>query len=174
MNRDEKKKQVERLREDLAQAQNVFVMNFQKVPVAEDFELRTQVRAAGGRYRVVKNTLAQRSGEGTPAEPIMKSLQGPTAVALTNDSPVALAKALAAYAKANPNFTFRAGIVEGRVVSLEELTGLALLPSKEELLAKVLYLIQSPARGIASVMQSVVRDIASVVDQAAKENKFKS
>ena len=174
MNREEKRKEVERLRGDLAQAQNVFVMNFQKVPVAEDFELRKQVRASGGRYRVVKNTLAQRGGEGTPAEPIMKSLQGPTAVALTNDSPVALAKALAAYAKANPNFTFRAGIVEGRVVSLEELTGLALLPSKEELLAKVLYLLQSPARGIASVMQSVVRDIASVVDQAARENKFKS
>ncbi len=174
MNREEKRKEVERLRGDLAQAQNVFVMNFQKVPVAEDFELRKQVRASGGQYRVVKNTLAQRGGEGTPAEPIMKSLQGPTAVALTNDSPVALAKALAAYAKANPNFTFRAGIVEGRVVSLEELTGLALLPSKEELLAKVLYLLQSPARGIASVMQSVVRDIASVVDQAARENKFKS
>lgn len=174
MNRDEKRKEVDRLREDLTRAQNVFVMNFQKVSVAEDFELRRQVRAAGGQYRVVKNTLARRGGAGTPAEPIMESLEGPTAVALTNDSPVALAKALAAYAKVNPDFTFRAGLVEGRVVSLEELTGLALLPSKEELLAKVLYLLQSPARGIASAMQSVVRNIASVVDQAAKENKFKS
>ena len=174
MNRDEKRKEVERLREVLAQAQNVFVMNFQKVPVAEDFELRKQVRAAGGQYRVVKNTLARRSGVGTPAEPIMKSLEGPTAVALTNDSPAALAKALTAYAKANPDFAFRAGMVEGRVVSLEELKGLALLPSKEELLAKVLYLLQSPARGVASAMQSVARGIASVMDQAAKENKFKS
>ncbi|MCZ6751965.1 MAG: 50S ribosomal protein L10, partial [Acidobacteria bacterium] len=93
MNRDEKKQEVERLQRDLAAAQNVFLMNFQKVPVAEDFELRKQVRAAGGRYRVVKNTLIRRGGKGTPAEPILGSLEGPTAMALTDDNPVALAKA---------------------------------------------------------------------------------
>ncbi len=149
-------------------------MNFQKVPVSEDFELRKQVRAAGGRYRVVKNTLILRGGKGTQAEPILGSLEGPTAMALTDDDPVALAKALTTYAKANPNFTFRAGIVEGRVVSLQEFTELALLPSRDELLAKVMYLVNAPARGIASAMQAVMRNVASVVDQAAKENKFKS
>ena len=174
MNRDDKKQEVERLQQDLAAAQNVFLMNFQKVPVAEDFELRKQVRAAGGQYRVVKNTLVRRGGKGTPTEPILESLEGPTAMALTDDNPVALAKALTTYAKANPNFTFRAGIVEGRVVSLQEFTELALLPSRDELLAKVMYLINAPARGIASTMQAVMRNIASVVDQAAKENKFKS
>jgi large subunit ribosomal protein L10 len=85
---------------------------------------------------------------------------------------VALAKVLSTYAKENPNFTFRAGWVEGRVISLAEFAVLALLPGKEELLAKVLYLLGSPARGIAVAMQSVTRGLVSVLDQAVKENKF--
>jgi large subunit ribosomal protein L10 len=174
LRRDEKKSEVERLKADLTQSGSVFVMNFQKITVAEDWDLRRQVRAAGGRYRVVKNRLAKLGAKGTPAEPVLKSLAGPTALALTAASPVALAKALTAYAKANPNFTFRAGLVEGRAVSLSEIAELALLPGKEELLAKVLYLIASPVRSIAVTMQAVVRNIASVIDQAVKENKFKS
>jgi large subunit ribosomal protein L10 len=99
-------------------------------------------------------------------------LQGPTALAITEASPVALAKALTVYAKANPKFTFRAGVVEGRVISLQDITAIAVLPSKEELLSKVMYLVVSPARGIATTMQAVTRNLASVLDQAVKENKF--
>ena len=173
MRRDQKHSEVERLKTDLINAGSVFVVNFQKITVTEDLELRRQVRAAGGRYRVVKNRLAVLGAKGTPAESIMKSLAGPTALALTAASPVGLAKALSAYAKANPNFTFRAGLVEGRAVSLGEIAELALLPGKEALLAKVLYLLASPARGVAATMQAVIRNIASVVDQAVKEGKFK-
>ena len=123
MNREEKEKAIERLRQELARANSVFVVSFEKIPVAADWELRKQVRAAGGQYRVVKNTLAARGGHGTPAEPLLQKLEGPTALALTETNPVALAKALSAYAKANPNFTFRAGVVEGRVVSLDQNLG---------------------------------------------------
>ncbi|MGH9786060.1 MAG: 50S ribosomal protein L10 [Terriglobia bacterium] len=172
MNRDEKAKEVEGLKADLEKANSVFVVNFEKIPVAADWELRRQVRAAGGRYRVVKNTLAELSAKGSPVEPVFRSLAGPSALALTEASPVALAKVLSTYAKENPNFTFRAGWVEGRVISLAEFAELALLPGKEELLAKVLYLLGSPARGIAVAMQSVIRNLASVLDQAVKENKF--
>jgi len=164
---------VERLKADLINAGSVFVVSFQKIPVSEDLELRRQVRAAGGRYRVVKNRLAVLGAKGTSAEPILKSLAGPTALALTAASPVGLAKALSAYAKANPNFTFRAGLVEGRAVSLSEIAELALLPGKEALLAKVLGLIASPARSVAVTMQAVIRNVASVIDQAVKEGKFK-
>jgi len=94
------------------------------------------------------------------------------ALASTETSPVALAKVLSTYAKENPDFTFRAGIVEGRVISLAEFAELALMPGKEELFSKVLYLIGSPARGIAVAMQSVIRGLAAVLDQAVKENKF--
>jgi len=172
VNRDEKSNEVERLKADLAKANSVFVVNFEKIPVAADWELRRQVKAAGGRYRVIKNTLAELSAKGGAVEPVLHSLAGATALALTEANPVALAKVLSTYAKENPNFTFRAGWVEGRVISLAQFAELALLPGKEELLAKVLYLLGSPARGIAVAMQSVMRNLASVLDQAVKENKF--
>lgn len=172
MKREDKIEEVQRLKADLERASTVFAMSFEKIPVAEDLELRRQVRAAGARYRVVKNTLAERSAQGTPAEQILKALAGPTSLALTEGSPVALAKALSAYAKANPNFTFRAGMVEGRVVSVPEIADLALLPNKEGLLAQVLYLIASPARSLAITIQAVTRNLASVIDQAVKEGKF--
>jgi len=172
LNREKKSKEVEQLQADLSKAGSVFVVNFTKIPVSADWELRRQVRAAGGRYRVVKNTLAELGGKGTPVEPILNKLAGPTALALTEANPVTLAKVLSAYAKENPNFTFRAGWVEGRVISLAEIAQLALLPGKEELLAKVLYLLSSPARGLAGAIQAVIRSIAAVLDQAVKENKF--
>lgn len=172
VNPEEKAKEVERLKTDLAKANSVFVVNFEKIPVAADWELRRQVKSAGGRYRVVKNTLAELAAKGSPVEPILHSLAGPTALALTETNPVALAKVLSVYAKENPNFVFRTGWVEGRVISLAEFAELALLPGKEELLAKVLYLLGSPARGIAVAMQSVMRSLAAVLDQAVKENKF--
>jgi len=173
LRRDQKQSEVERLKADLINAGSVFVVSFQKIPVSEDLELRRQVRAAGGRYRVVKNRLAVLGAKGTAAEPILKSLAGPTALALTAASPVGLAKALSAYAKANPNFTFRAGVVEGRAVSLSEIAELALLPGKEVLLAKVLGLIASPARAVVVTIQAVIHNIASVIDQAVKAGKFK-
>ena len=172
MNREEKQQEIERLREELAKALSVFVMGFEKIPVSEDWELRRQVRAAGGSYSVVKNTLAERGAQGTPPEALIKDLSGPTSLAVSQTNPVALAKALSAYAKANPNFTFRAGWVEGRVISLAEITALVQLPSREELLAKVMYLAGSPARGVASAMQSVISGLARALNQAVQENKF--
>ena len=172
MNREDKKKEVERLKSELGRAGSVFVMAFDKLKVSEDMELRHQIRTAGGRYCVIKNTLAELGSQGTPAAPVLKGLKGPTSLAITELSPVGLAKALTAYAKANPNFTFRAGVVEGRVISLRDISEIALLPSREELLAKVMYLLSSPARGIASTLQAVTRNLASVVDQAVKEGKF--
>lgn len=173
MDREEKAKEVARIREALEKATSLFVVNFQKVPVSQEWELRRQVQAAGGGYRVVKNTLTEIGAKGLPAEAILHSLAGPTALASTETNPVALAKVLSTYAKENPDFRFRAGIVEGRVISLTEFADLAVMPSKEELLSKVVYLAGSPARGIAGTMQSVIRGIASVLDQAVKEEKFR-
>jgi len=172
VNREEKAKEIEQLKQSIEKANSLFLVNFQKIPVSQDWELRRQIQAAGGRYRVIKNTLAELSAKGMPAEQVLSSLAGATAMASTETNPVALAKVLSAYAKENPDFTFRAGMVEGRVISLSDFTALAVLPGKEELLSKVLYLVNSPARGIAVAMQSVMRGIASVLDQAVKENKF--
>jgi large subunit ribosomal protein L10 len=140
--------------------------------VSQDYELRKQVRAAGGKYQVVKNTLAEIASEGTPAADALKGLAGPTAIAFTEGDPVSLAKVLTAYAKTNPSFTFKAGMVEGRVVAIKEIAELATLPSKEELISKLLFLLNAPAQQLATVVNAVSRNLAVVVDQAVKENKF--
>src|ERR1039458_2930536 len=142
----DKKKDVEALHQDLEQARNLFVTGYEKLKVGQDFELRKVVRAAGGKYRVVKNNLAEVASAGTPAEQVLKDLRGMTSVAYTASDPVALAKALTAYAKLNPTFTFKAGLVEGRVIDIKSIGDLAAMPSKEELFAKLLYVINAPAQ----------------------------
>jgi len=109
--KEDKQKDVEALRKDLAELQNLFVTGYEKLRVDQDFELRKTVRGAGGKYRVVKNNLAEKASEGTAEEQVLKGLRGMTSVAYTSNDPVALAKALTAYAKANPTFTFKAGLV---------------------------------------------------------------
>ena len=171
-NREQKRKEVEALRTDLEHVPNVLVSEFSKMSVAQEYELRKQVRTAGGRYRVVKNTVAALAARGTAAESALKNLVGPTALAYTEKDPVALAKVLVAYAKANPSFSFKAGVVEGRAVSIQEIGELATLPGREELVVGVLYMLNAPARGVASAVAAVARSLASVVDQAVEANKF--
>ncbi|SRR5258708_2037604 len=172
MHKDDKKKQLAELKETLAKSKGVIVSGFTGMTVSQDYELRKQVRAAGGKYRVVKNTLAEIASEGTPAEGALKGLSGPTALSFTEGDPVSLAKALTTYAKTNPAFVFKAGMVEGRVVAIHEIAQLATLPSKEELISKLLFLLNAPAQRLATVVNAVNRNLAVVVDQAVKENKF--
>jgi len=170
--KEDKQKDVEALRQDLERLQNLFVTGYEKLRVNQDFELRKVVRGAGAKYRVVKNNLAEKASEGTPAEQVLKGLRGMTSVAYTNNDPVALAKALTAYAKANPSFTFKAGIVEGRAIDVSEIAELAAMPSKDQIFAKLLYLINAPAQRLVTVMNAVGRNLAVVVDQGVKETKF--
>src|SRR5580700_1157615 len=148
----EKQKDMEALREKLAKAQNVFLTGFEKLTVAQDFELRKTIRGAGANYKVIKNRIGEKAGEGIPAGNLLKDLKGMCSLAYTSGDPVALAKALTAYAKANPSFTFKAGMVEGRVVDITGIQALATLPPKEEIYAKLLYLIQAPAQKLVSAM----------------------
>jgi len=170
--KDDKQKDIEALRQDLEQSRNLFVTGYEKLRVDQDFELRKTVRAAGGKYRVVKNNLAEKASEGTAAEQVLKGLRGMTSMAYTTNDPVALAKALTTYAKANPTFTFKAGMVEGRVIDIKAINDLANMPSKEEIFAKLLYLINAPAQRLVTAMNAVGRNLAVVVDQGVKENKF--
>ena len=170
----DKKKDVEALHQDLEQARNLFVTGYEKLKVGQDFELRKVVRGAGGKYRVVKNNLAEVASAGTPAEQVLKDLRGMTSVAYTASDPVALAKALTAYAKLNPTFTFKAGLVEGRVIDIKSINDLAAMPSKEEIFAKLLYGINAPAQRLATVIATVGRNLAVVIDQGVKENKFEA
>src|SRR5258708_38002079 len=130
--KEDKQKDLEALRQDLGDVKNLFVTGYEKLRVDQDFELRKAVRGAGGQYRVVKNNLAALAGEGTASETGLKDLRGMTALAYTTDDPVALAKALTAYAKINTSFTFKAGVVEGRGIDVKASTELATTPSKDQ------------------------------------------
>jgi len=171
-NKDDKKKDIEALRKDLEQSKNLFVTGYQKLRVDQDFELRKAVRGAGGKYRVIKNNLAEKASEGTAAEGVLKGLRGMTSLAYTSKDPVALARALTAYAKSNPSFTFKAGLVEGRVIDIRAINDLATLPSREEVLARLLFMINAPAQRLVTAMNAVGRNLAVVVDQGVKANKF--
>jgi large subunit ribosomal protein L10 len=170
--KDDKKKDIDALRQDLEKSQNLFVTGYEKLRVDQDFELRKVIRGAGGKYRVIKNNLAEKASEGMAAEQVLKDLRGMTSLAYTSGDPVALAKALTAYAKTNPTFTFKAGMVEGRVIDVKAINELATMPAKEEIFAKLLYLIQAPAQRLVTAMNAVGRNLAVVVDQGVKENKF--
>jgi large subunit ribosomal protein L10 len=170
--KSEKQKDIDSLRLDLHQSQNLFVTGFEKLRVDQDYELRKTVRGAGGKYKVVKNNIAAKAAEGTPAGQVLQDLKGMTSVAYTATDPVALAKALTNYAKTNPSFTFKAGIVEGRVIDIKAISDLANMPSREEILSRLLFLINAPAQRLATVVNAVGRNLAVVIDQGVKENKF--
>jgi large subunit ribosomal protein L10 len=172
--KSEKEKDLERLKQELAKSKNVFLTGYEKLKVGQDFELRKAERGAGGNYSVIKNRIAERASEGTPAGELLKELKGMCSIAYTSGDPVALAKALTAYAKANPAFTFKAGLVEGRVVDVTGISQLATLPSKEEIFSKLLFLINAPAQRLVTAINGVGRNLAVVVDQGVKENKFAS
>ena len=170
--KQDKQKDLEQLRDQLATHKNLFLAGYEKMTVGQDFELRKAVRGAGGSYRVIKNRIAEKAAEGNPAGDLLKELKGMCAIAYTSGDPVALAKALTTYAKANPAFTFKAGMVEGRVVDVTGIQQLATLPSKDELFAKLLWVINAPAQQLVTAINGVGRNLAVVVDQGVKENKF--
>jgi large subunit ribosomal protein L10 len=170
--KEDKQKDLDALKQELGQAKNLFVTGYEKLRVDQDFELRKAIRGAGGKYRVIKNNIAEKASEGTASEAVLKDLKGMTSLAFTYKDPVALAKALTTYAKANPAFTFKAGLVEGRAIDVKAINDLAAMPPKEEIFAKLLYLINAPAQRLGTAMNAVGRNVAVVVDQGVKENKF--
>jgi large subunit ribosomal protein L10 len=172
--RKEKIEEAEVLRKELATVSTVILSTFQGITVAQDSQLRRAVQAAGGHYRVLKNRQAERAGAGTPAEALLKGLKGTNSIAYIELDAVALAKALTKVAKDVPAFKFRAGIVEGRVLSVADIQQLAALPSKDELLGKIMFLVQAPAQRVASATAGVARNLAVVLQEAAKAEKFSS
>ena len=173
VSRAKKVEQVEKLGAELKKVSSLVIATYSKLTVAQDFELRKTLRSSGAKYRVVKNTLAERAAKGTPAEAALKDLSGVTSIAYTEGDPVALAKAISKYAKDNPEFTFKAGVVEGRVISIKEIQALATMPSKEEIYSKLLFLISAPAQRLVTVMNAVGKDLAVVINQGVEKKKFK-
>src|SRR6202011_421906 len=172
--RSEKQQDLDNLKADLAKISSVILTTFQGITVEDDTKLRRAVQAAGGKYQVVKNTIAELAGSGTPAEGVLKNLKGTNSIAYTATDAVALAKALTKIAKDVPSFKFKAGVVEGKVISIAEIQQLANLPSKEELISKIMFLLNAPAQRIALALNALPRNVAVVVSEAVKAEKFGS
>ena len=168
--REQKQKDLNALTEQFRKAQAAMFVGFQNLTVAKDQELRRQLREAGISYEVVKNTLARKAAEGTVFEQAAEHFKGVTAVATSEGDPVNLSKAISKFTKANPDiFKFKVGVVEGKVVALGDLEAIASLPSKEELISKIMFLINAQAQRLVTVISAVPRNLAIVVKQIGEQ-----
>jgi len=168
-----KNEKVQLLAKELSTSTTAIVGTFSRLTVAKDFELRKVIREAGGKYRVVKNKLAAVSGTGTQVEAALKGLKGVNSVAFTAGDPVALAKVFAKWAGDNAaEFQFKLGIVDGKLLDVNEVKALATMPGKEELFSKLLFLINAPAQRLVTVLNATGRDLAVVLGQGVEKEKF--
>lgn len=168
----QKEKDMELLQRDFEESPNALLLSFQGIKVADDERLRRELRQANLTYRVVKNTLAIRAAKGTPMEQVTDQFTGATAVALSKDDPVTMAKVLSKWAKESPAIAVKAGLVEGRIIDVRDVDALANMPSKEEIVSKIMFLINSGAQRLAVATAGVARNLTVVIDQvrAQKEN----
>src|SRR5260370_33588908 len=160
------------LTKELQTSTTAIIGTFAKLTVAQDFSLRKAVRESGGKYRVLKNKLAPIAGKGTKIEDALKGLKGVSSVAFTSGDPVALAKGFAKWVGENAEFQFKLGIVDGKLLNVEEVKALATMPGKEEIFAKLLFLINAPAQRLATVINATGRDLAVVLGQGVEKEKF--
>lgn len=168
--RARKQQDLEALTEQFKKAKAAMLVGFQGMTVPKDQELRNRLREVGVTYGVVKNTLARKAAEGTPLEQAKDQFKGVTAIALSDQDPVNLSKAISKFAKANPEiFTFKAGVVEGKVVALKDVEAIASLPSKEELISRVMFLLNCQAQRLVTVLSAVPRNLAIVVKQIGEQ-----
>ncbi len=168
----QKQKDLDALANQFQEAKAAMLVSFTKMTVGKDQELRRQLREAGVSYSVVKNTLARKAAAGTPLEPMAEQFKGVTAVALSTSDPVGLSKAIAKFSKANPEiFSFKTGLVEGKVIELRDVEAIASLPSRDELLSKVLFLVNCQAQRLVTVLQAVPRNLAIVIEQVRAQKE---
>jgi large subunit ribosomal protein L10 len=172
ISRKKKQEKVQLLAKELETSTTAIIGTFAKLTVAQDFALRKVVRESGGKYRVVKNKLAAIAGEGTQVESALKGLKGVSSVAFTSGDPVALAKGFAKWVRENAEFKFKLGIVDGKLLTIEEVKSLATMPGKDEIFAKLLFLINAPAQRLAMVINATGRDLAVVINQGVEKEKF--
>jgi large subunit ribosomal protein L10 len=167
--KEQKKDDIAILRQMFTDTGNALLVSFEGLSVEKDGQLRRSLREAQLSYKVVKNTLGRLAVEGTPLEPLKDHFTGMTAIAYSRNDPVGLAKVLSRFAKENKELNFKAGIVDGRVITVKEIDTLATLPSKDELVSKLMFLLNLPAQRLAVVLNGVQRNLAVVLNEIAKQ-----
>jgi large subunit ribosomal protein L10 len=169
--RKQKDEDISTLKGEFKSAGNALVVSYQGLTVEKDWQLRKALREAEVNYRVVKNTLSRIAVEGTPLEPLKEHFVGMTAVAYSSKDPVGLAKVLSNFAKDNAQLTFKAGVVEGRVIKIKDIEALAKMPSKEELISRLMFLLNAPAQRLATALIGVPRNLVVVINEIAKQKE---
>jgi len=169
LTKTEKATELERLEGALKGVDSAILLDYKGLNVPQVTELRRQVRAAKGQYRVVKNTLAKRALKGTRFETLSEFFQGTTAIAYTGTDPVALAKTLTTFAKTAPMLTIKAAVVQGRSIQPAEVGDLANLPGKPELYAKLLFLLNAPMVRLVTVLNAAPQALLNVLSEAEKK-----
>jgi large subunit ribosomal protein L10 len=167
--KEQKGQEVSELTEQIGKAQNAFLIDFKGITVPQVTELRKQVRETNSGYVVVKNTLALIALKDSPIVGMREQFTGPTAIAFNQKDAVVLAKALTKFAKDVPAVRFKGALLNGQVVPADQIQAIASLPSREELVSKLLFLLQSPMRGLVTVLQANIRNLAVVLDQIGKQ-----
>lgn len=170
MNIEAKKQFVQQLHERMARSKVVVVTDYKGLDVATMTELRRKLREANIEYEVVKNTMLRLASEGTGVSAIKEHFKGPNAIALSYDDPVAPAKVLTEFAKANDKLEVKIGVLDGKVLDLASLKALSSLPSREELLATVLSAMIAVPTSFVRALSDVPRRMLNVL-QAIKEQK---
>jgi large subunit ribosomal protein L10 len=165
----EKQTELAALETAFRQADTAVLVDYRGITVPQVTELRRQIRAVGARYIVVKNTLAKRATAGTSFESLNAHFKGTTALVSTNTDPVAMAKALSTFAKTAPVLKVKAAVVQGQAVAPSAVDELATMPSKPELYAKLLYVLNAPAQGLVTVLSGVQRGLLNVLVAAEKK-----
>lgn len=171
MARPEKVRQVEQLRERLRRTVAAVFTDFRGLNVREIAALRNKLREAGVEYKVVKNTLLERAAESLGIEGLNPYLEGPTAVAFSKDDPISPAKILQEYIRQMRKLEVKGGLVEGRVMSADQIRGLADLPSKPQLLAAALGAMKASVSGLAGVLTGLQRNLVYALDQIRKQKE---
>ncbi len=167
--RIQKQDLIERYEGGLATAKHAFLVDFQGLTVSQATDLRSRIREQGGSYEVVKNRLALRAIEGRGLGELKEKFQGPTAVAYAEDDPVVLAKTLTDFQKDVPAIQFKGALVDGQAVDASEVESISKMPGREELIAKLLFLLQSPITRLARGLAAIPRQLVVVLDQVAKQ-----
>jgi large subunit ribosomal protein L10 len=169
MNKTEKQQIIDDLSATFAESKSVILMQFSGLNVADVTELRRKVRQAGSGYRVVKNTLAVRAAKDSQVSLLAPYFQGTTAVVHTAGDPIALAKVLTEFVKTHPAIKFKAGVLDQSVLTPAQCQSLAEMPSKEQLLAKLLYLLNAPVSRLAGSLISPLSKLALALKQLEEQ-----
>lgn len=167
MTREEKRQFVKQWNQEIKEVPFAVLVDYRGLSVADVTELRTKLKESNSNYRVVKNSLARLAAPGTALEALTDYFDGPIAVAYNAVDPVGMAKALVGFAKDKPALEIRCGVVDGRLLESGQIEELSKLPSREELLGKLLYLLIYPIQGLASTLNNIVRNLAVVLGQVA-------